>query len=110
MDGDEARAVVRAGPAEKIMRVRIGDDIGGWKVAQIEGRRLVLSLNGRIATFMMFAGNSTNGVPRTGAEADAPSTSPHSQAQTQPQNQTGQSPPAPLNPQSPGARRPRMPR
>jgi general secretion pathway protein N len=108
MDGEEARAVVRAGPAEKIMRVGIGDDIGGWKVAQIEGRRLVLSLNGRIATFMMFAGNSANGAPRTGA--DAPSADGQSQAQTQPQNQGEQSPSAPYDPQSPGTRRRRTPR
>jgi hypothetical protein len=106
MDGDEARAVVRAGPAEKIMRVGIGDDIGGWKVAQIEGRRLVLALNGRIATFMMFSGNSANNAPP--AAAQAPPAGRHSQAQTEPQNQTGQSPPAP-NPQ-PGPRRTRSPR
>jgi hypothetical protein len=112
MDGDEARAVVRAGPAEKIMRVGIGDDVGGWKVAQIEGRRLVLSLDGRIATFMMFAGNSANGASQTGADAQAPSAGRHSQTQTQtqPQNQTGQSPPAPSNPQPPGSRRTRTPR
>src|SRR5229473_2266632 len=28
-EGDEARAVVPAGPPAKIMRVRVGDDIGG---------------------------------------------------------------------------------
>jgi hypothetical protein len=108
MDGDEAHAVIRAGPAEKIMRVGIGDDIGGWKVAQIEGRRLVLSLNGRIATFMMFAGNSADGAPRTGA--DALSAGGPSPTQTQPQNQIGQSPAAPDDPQSPGTRRRPAPR
>ena len=105
MDGDEARAVVRAGPAEKIRRVGIGDDIGGWKVAQIEDRRLVLALDGRIATFMMFAGNSA---PRPGAEP--PSIGRHSQAQTPPQNQAEQSPPAPATPQPPASRRTRTPR
>jgi hypothetical protein len=107
MDGDEAHAVVRAGPAEKIMRVRIGDDIGGWKVAQIEGRRLVLALDGRIATFMMFSGNSANNVPP--AAAQAPPLGRHSQSQTEPQNQTEQSSPAP-NPQPPRSRRTRTPR
>jgi hypothetical protein len=105
MDGDEAHAVVQAGPAEKIRRVRIGDDIGGWKVAQIEGRRLVLALDGRIATFMMFAGN---GAPRSGAQA--PPAGRHSQAQNEPQTQTGQDPPAPNNPPAPGPRRTRTPR
>jgi hypothetical protein len=108
MDGAQAHAVVRAGPAENIMRVGIGDDIGGWKVAQIEGRSLVLSLNGRIATFMMFAGNSANGALRAGA--GAPSADGQSQAQTQPHNQGEQSPSAPYDPQSPGTRRRRTPR
>jgi hypothetical protein len=108
MDGEEARAVVRAGPAEKIRRVAIGDDIGGWKVAQIAEQRLVLALDGRIATFMMFTGNSANGAPPAGAQA--PSAGRHSQAQTQPQNQTEQDPAAPNNPPAPGPRRRRAPR
>ena len=41
-------------PQNEIRRVRIGDDVGGWKVAQIEGRRLVLSLDSRLAIFTMF--------------------------------------------------------
>jgi hypothetical protein len=108
MVGDEARAVIQPGPAEKIRRVGIGDDIGGWKVAQIEGQRLVLALNGRIATFMMFAGNSANGAPLAGAQA--PPAGRHSQSQPQPQTQTGQDPPAPNNPPAPGTRRTRTPR
>jgi hypothetical protein len=39
----------------KSERVQIGDDIGGWKVSQIEGRRLVLSLGERLATFTLFS-------------------------------------------------------
>jgi len=103
MDGDGAQAVVRAGPADKIVRVRVGDDIGGWKVAQIDGRRLILSLDDRIATFLMFAGNSANGAPRTGPEAPAANT--QSPGQTQPQNQMRQNDPAPSDPQSPRATR-----
>jgi general secretion pathway protein N len=56
MDGNEARAIVQAGPAKQVRRVRVGDDVGGWKVAQIEQRRLVLSLDSRLATFTMFRG------------------------------------------------------
>ena len=103
MDGDEVHAVVRAGPAAKITRVRVGDDIGGWKVAQIDGRRLILSLDDRIATFLMFAGNSANGAPRTGPEAPAANT--QSPGQTQPQKQMRQNDPAPSDPQSPRATR-----
>jgi general secretion pathway protein N len=54
MDGEGARAVVRVGADAKTLRAQIGDDIGGWKVAQIEGRKLVLSLDGRFATFTLF--------------------------------------------------------
>jgi type II secretory pathway component PulC len=55
MDSDEARAVVGVGTGEKTRRVRIGDDIGGWKVTQIEERQLVLSLDDRSATFTLFS-------------------------------------------------------
>ena len=114
MDGDEAQAVVRAGAADKMMRVRVGDDIGGWKVAQIDGRRLILSLDDRIATFLMFAGNRANGAPpidRETQSADRPSqTQTQTQTQTQPQNQLRQNDPAPSDPQSPGARRSHRPR
>jgi hypothetical protein len=54
VDGEGARAIVRSG-TKKIERVQIGDDIGGWKVSQIEGRRLVLSLDDRLATFTLFS-------------------------------------------------------
>ncbi len=108
MDGDEAHAVVRAGPAAKIMNVRVGDDIGGWKVAQIEGRQLVLSLDDRIAKFMMFTGNSANGAPPIDRETQ--SVDRQAQPQTQPQNQMRQNTPPPPDPPPSGARRPHRPR
>jgi hypothetical protein len=108
MDGDEAQAVVRAGPAAKITHVRVGDDIGGWKVAQIDGRRLILSLDDRIATFLMFAGKSVNGAPRSDQESQ--SADKQSQGQTQPQNQVQQNAPVAPDSQAPGTRRPRRPR
>jgi hypothetical protein len=51
---DTARAFVRSEPPDKTLRVGIGDDIGGWKVSQIERRELVLSLGDRSATFKIF--------------------------------------------------------
>jgi general secretion pathway protein N len=69
VDDEGARAIVRSG-AEKVDRVQIGDDIGGWKVSQIEGRRLVLSLDGRFATFTLFSNDSGQQTPRD-AEAQA---------------------------------------
>jgi hypothetical protein len=70
MDGESARAVIRTGVEKKILRARIGDDVGGWKVAQIEGRKLVLSLDDRLATFTLF--NNRDGESRPLNEAAAP--------------------------------------
>jgi hypothetical protein len=71
MDGDDARAVVRVGQEAKTVRVQIGDDIGGWKVGQIEARQLVLLLNGRTAKFNMFNGKSAKRFPPAGAIAQS---------------------------------------
>jgi hypothetical protein len=54
MDGKDARAVVRTGADKKMLRAQIGDEIDGWKVSQIEGRKVVLSQDGRFATFTLF--------------------------------------------------------
>jgi hypothetical protein len=77
MDTEEARAIVQAGPQNEIRRVRIGDDVGGWKVTQIEGRKLVLSLDSRLATFTMFGGHR-NPAPKVGNKQLQPSSSPSS--------------------------------
>jgi hypothetical protein len=70
VDDEGARAIVRSG-TEKVDRVQIGDDIGGWKVAQIEGRRLVLSLDGRLATFTLFSNDNDQQTSRdAGPQAD----------------------------------------
>jgi len=50
--------------------VRIGDDIGGWKVIQIEEWQLVLSLDDRSATYTLFSGQHAdpgNGQPLSAA-------------------------------------------
>jgi hypothetical protein len=77
MDTEEARAIVQAGPQNEIRRVRIGDDVGGWKVTQIEGRKLVLSLDSRLATFTMFGGHG-NPAPKVADKKLQPSSSPSS--------------------------------
>jgi hypothetical protein len=85
MEAEEARAIVRSGPNE-VRRVRIGDDIGGWKVAQIEGRRLVLKLDSRVATFSMFSGhrNPAPGAARRAAPGAAPGAAPRAAPQPAP--------------------------
>ena len=65
MDGEDARAVIRAG--QNVRRVQIGDDIDGWKVGQIEARLLVLSLDDRTARFSMFTANRANAPSDAGA-------------------------------------------
>src|SRR5271168_5211970 len=55
IDGEGARALIRTSSDRKTLRARIGDDIDGWKVSQIEGRKVVLSLEERSATFTLFS-------------------------------------------------------
>jgi hypothetical protein len=70
MDGESARAVIRAGADKKVVRAQIGDEIDGWKVSQIEGRKVVLSLDGRFATFTLFSDDRGKSEP-TGGPASA---------------------------------------
>jgi hypothetical protein len=88
MDGEGARAVVRAGADRKLLRAQIGDDIDGWKVSQIEGRKVVLSLDGRFATFTLF---SSDREKREAAGAPMPAGEPkNSQRQIQAQQTPAQ--------------------
>jgi hypothetical protein len=69
VDDEGARALIRSS-ATTADRVQIGDDIGGWKVAQIDGRKMVLSLDGRFATFTLFSSENSEQAPRdTGPQA-----------------------------------------
>jgi hypothetical protein len=103
MDGEDARAVVRTGPAAKILRVGIGDDIGGWKVGQIEARQLVLLLDGRTATFTMFTGNKPKPSSNVGAAEPSSGAPPQNVAQ-QHQN-VAQQPPTATDEPVPASRR-----
>jgi len=69
MDGEEARALVRT--PSTIMHARIGDDIEGWKVVQIEGRKLVLSLGDRLAEVSMFIDRSKDAAKAASRPGDA---------------------------------------
>jgi hypothetical protein len=61
LEADEARALIRVAPKNDILRLRIGEEIDGWKVSQIERRRLVLSHDDRSATFTLFSGQGPQG-------------------------------------------------
>jgi hypothetical protein len=72
MDGERALAVVRIGAEKKILHAQLGDNIGGWTVSQIEGRRLVLSLDGRSATFTLFNREVDQRISGDGTASRAP--------------------------------------
>jgi general secretion pathway protein N len=102
VDDEGARALIRSS-ATKADRVQIGDDIGGWKVAQIDGRKMVLSLDGRFATFTLFSNENSEQPPRDAdtqagnvagqaPETNAPQTS---APQTNPPQPTEGAPPRP---------------
>jgi hypothetical protein len=56
MDGESARALVRVGADQSLLRAQMGDEIDGWKVAQIDSRKVVLaSQDGRFATYRLFS-------------------------------------------------------
>jgi hypothetical protein len=60
VDADGPRAVIRSGPTGKMVPVRLGDNVGGWRVTLIEGQRLVISLDDRSVAVTMFE-NHTSG-------------------------------------------------
>jgi hypothetical protein len=73
MDGQNARAVVRVGADNRLLRAQMGDDIDGWKVAQIDGRKVVLaSPDGRFATYRLFTDERGGAETSGGAAAGGP--------------------------------------
>jgi hypothetical protein len=65
-DDGVPQAVVRT--PERAVGVRVGDEIAGWKVTQIEPRRLVLASDYREVSFDLFGrmsgkGNVVNSPP-----------------------------------------------
>jgi general secretion pathway protein N len=94
MDGEGARAVVRSGADRKLLRAQIGDEIEGWKVSQIEGRKVVLSLDGRFATFTLFSDDrgKSDSAPASGVSGEPRNSQRQIQAQqTSPQAAAPQS-------------------
>ena len=55
VDEDGPRALVRADLAGKIIRLRIGDEVGGWRVTEIAQQRVVIALDDRTVAVTMFA-------------------------------------------------------
>jgi hypothetical protein len=56
-ENGEGRAAIRSAdkrPADKVLRVRAGDDVAGWKVEKVEPRRMVLTQGTRSVDFVLF--------------------------------------------------------
>ncbi|MCA6120293.1 hypothetical protein J6500_00015 [Bradyrhizobium sp. WSM 1704] len=67
------RAAIRtAGTSDKVVRVRTGDDVDGWKVERIEPRRLVLTQGERSVDLAMFGGGAKPTKPTKSAERRIP--------------------------------------
>lgn len=64
-DEQGARALVRPNPMDKVREVKIGDEIGGWKVTEIAPRRIVLGLEQRSSAFALF--ETRKGASKTAA-------------------------------------------
>jgi general secretion pathway protein N len=62
VDANGPRAVIRSDPAGKNVPVRLGDDVAGWRVTEIEGQRLVISLDDRSFAVKLF-GSDHGGQP-----------------------------------------------
>jgi general secretion pathway protein N len=58
-ENGDGRAAIRAGgKGDKVIRVRAGDDVSGWKVDRVEPRRLVLTQGERSVDFALFGGGA----------------------------------------------------
>lgn len=81
MDGQNARAVIRVGTDKRLLRAQMGDDIDGWKIAQIDGRKVVLaSQDGRFVTYKLFNDDRGGTEASGGAASDRPNNSQTQQA------------------------------
>jgi hypothetical protein len=54
VDDGGAWAFIRSDPAGKVVRVRVGDDVGGWRITEIAARAVVIAHDDRSVTVLMF--------------------------------------------------------
>ena len=62
--------MVRTQASEKVIRARVGDDIAGWTVAQIEPRRVILAHDDRSVSYTLFERAGAKTATRPAAEPD----------------------------------------
>jgi hypothetical protein len=61
LDRTGARAYVDLKKPQKILGVRVGDEVDGWKVAQIDLQQLVLLLDDRSVTLLLNSADRSGG-------------------------------------------------
>ena len=64
-DPEGSQALLRSN-GDKTLRVRLGDDVMGWRVAQIDAQQLTLRLGDRAVSIALFAQKAAN-PPASGA-------------------------------------------
>jgi hypothetical protein len=78
LDGTSAQVIVLVGAERRALRAQIGDNIDGWMVSEISGRTLVLSRDGRLATFSLFKNNIDQSISGDGSTSKASANLPKS--------------------------------
>ena len=74
MDSKGALAIIRPDASARAMYVHVGDVVSGWKVGQIERRKLTLSLDERSATFTLFDHDKSPELQQQADKSPRPST------------------------------------
>lgn len=64
MHPEGARALVRAAASNDLLRLRLGDMVDGWEVAEIGRTELVLRLGERVETVALFTGAAKQVKPK----------------------------------------------
>lgn len=68
-DPEGSQALLRSG-GDKTIRVRVGDDVMGWRVAQIDVQQLTLALGDRTVSIALFAQKSANSPPSSAGDSE----------------------------------------
>lgn len=68
--GNGPLAFLRTNGTGKIARVSVGDDVSGWKVAEIAARHIVLALDDRAEYVTLFGNQASK--PLLGSEGSSP--------------------------------------
>jgi hypothetical protein len=68
-DPEGSQALLRSESA-KVIRVRVGEDVMGWRVAQIDAQQLTLTLGERAVSIALFAPKSASPPPSGAGDSE----------------------------------------